>query len=93
MLKMMENENYNDKGELIDRAAWFTKINNIYKVCYRFTVFQIILAKSSKVEVFTQPISLLQSSDFIHFSSHRSMLHVSDENLTFRKIISLSLFF
>ena len=69
------------------------KINDIYKVCYMFTFFQIVLTRSSKVEVFTQPISLLQSSDFIHFSSHRFMLHVSDENLTFRKIISLSLFF
>ena len=69
------------------------KINNIYKVCHRFTVFQTVPTRNSKVEVFTQPISLLQSSDFIHFSSHRSMLHVSDENLTFRKIISPSLFF
>ena len=69
------------------------KINNIYKVCYRFTVFQTVLTRSSKVEVFTKPISSLQSSDLIHFSSHRSMLHVSDENLTFRKMISPSLFF
>ena len=26
MLNMMENENYNDKGELINRTAWFTRL-------------------------------------------------------------------
>ena len=30
MLKMMEKKD-NDKGELIDRTAWFTRLHNPYR--------------------------------------------------------------
>ena len=51
------------------------KINNIYKVCYRFTVFQTVPTRNSKVEVFTKPVSLLQSSDLANWKSRKSGIH------------------